>query len=202
MSMPNEPPTMPEDLAEVQPVPGWPKVVGIISICWGGLGLVCGGCGALSLFIMPQLLAGQGDMGELPPTMKPGPALMGLMVVSLAVSVLLIVAGWLCVLRRAVARALHLVYAVAGLVSSVAMTAVQWQGMVEMERWVRENPESMFAKGYSPTGQLAGLLFGVVDGRGVAAVLPGVVRAGEADAGIVRAGAGAAAGVRRGGGGV
>lgn len=164
MSMLNQPPTMPEDVAEVQAVPGWPKVVGIISICWGALGLVCGGCGALSLFLMPQLLAGQGDVGELPPTMKPGPALMGLMVVSFGVSVLLIVAGWLCVLRRTVARPLHLVYAVTGLVSSVAMTVVQWRGMVEMERWVRENPESMFAKGYSPAGQLGGLLFGVVMG--------------------------------------
>jgi hypothetical protein len=37
--------------------PAWPKVVGIISIVWASLGLICNGCTAVSALVQPMLIS-------------------------------------------------------------------------------------------------------------------------------------------------
>ena len=55
--------------------PGWPKGLGVFSIVWGSLGIVCGGCINFFAFAgtafyewgrQQQVKAGQPDMGPMP----------------------------------------------------------------------------------------------------------------------------------------
>ncbi|MDX2132448.1 MAG: hypothetical protein SFY69_10390 [Planctomycetota bacterium] len=159
------PPFEPGLIDEMRPIPSWPKVIGIISICWGALGLVCTGCGGLWYALGPQWLAQQPGMGELPPSMKPTGAMWLVLAAGLGLAGLLIGAGVTCTMRRPVARPLHLVYAVLALLVGVVSTYVQWQTMVAMNQWVAENPDSQFAKQHNAAGQMAGLVAGLVIGN-------------------------------------
>src|SRR3954464_12580541 len=101
------------DIAEPKPLPGWPKVVGIISIVWGALGVTCLGC----FFGMSQFLpALMGKPDEpLPPTLKPDPLQMGVYILGAIMALVLLIAGVLTVKRRPVGKWLHLAYAAVSL---------------------------------------------------------------------------------------
>ena len=76
--------------------PAWPKVVGIISIVWASLGLLCGVCGTGWLLYMPTFAKSmEAQMGPMPPAMSPSPAQLALMVLGVfgLVLVLLVASG-------------------------------------------------------------------------------------------------------------
>ena len=70
-------------------LPGWPKVVGMTSIVWGALGLLCnlGGIGCMAL--VPTFMASSPDAGPLPPTMQLDPIQIALAVAGTALTILL-----------------------------------------------------------------------------------------------------------------
>jgi len=159
------PPVSPTDLLpDEQPRPKWPKVIGIISISWGGLGLVCGGCGLLALAFMPTLMGGQFKPEDLPPSMKFNAMQWGIAGFGMIMTVVLVAAGITCVKRLPMARWLHLVCAIAGFPQVALSVYNQVQTNAVMEQWVRENPSSPFAKGFSPTGAMFGMIVTVVLG--------------------------------------
>lgn len=151
---------MPDIGPDIQPRK-WPVVVGIISICLSSLFLVCTVVGVGMLAIMPRMMK---DQGPLPPTMTVSTPMLVQAVLGVVDLVILLVAGIMTVRRNPSGRTTHLVYAVLALPLVALGTWVQWQNGAAMEQWVRENPGSPFAKGYSPTGQTIGLLFGVLMG--------------------------------------
>jgi len=110
------------------PVPGiqpaWPKVIGIISIVWGSLGLICNTCslgGTAVMGAVAQIMPPE-QQAEIQRHMQAQSGI-GNMVVAglgLAVSLLLIVAGVVTLQRRSLGRTLHLAYGTLGLLLTVA----------------------------------------------------------------------------------
>ncbi len=136
------------DLLPDEP-PRWPTVVGVISIVWGSLGIICGGCGLASPLIMEAMLAQQASqqgMGPMPDIMKPGPLQMALGVVGLLWTVLLLVAGIMLTLRKPVARPLHLVYAVVNIILTIVGTIMGIASQQAVREWATNNPDNEWAK--------------------------------------------------------
>ena len=147
--------------------PSWPKVVGIISIVLGGLGLVCNGCGSAYFVIGPSFFASmmKTTVEELPPNMKPGPEMLLLSAVALVISVLLIFAGAATTRRRGSGRLMHLAYAAVQFPLFGVSMWLQWRTMLQMRQWIAEHPESPFSKGGDPmAGFVIGLVIGAVIG--------------------------------------
>lgn len=147
-------------------LPGWPKVVGTISIVWASLGLVCGGCGVVWLMAMPTFMKGaEQKFGPFPPELLPTPPQMLLMGAGFFWAILLLVAGITAVTRRAVGRPLHLVHAMGAIILCVIGTIVQMKASGDMAAWIAANPTNEWAKQMSTPGseigRKAGMAFGI-----------------------------------------
>lgn len=141
----------------------WPVVIGVISIVWASLGLVCTGCGAGVLAALPSMMQSQ---GPLPPSMMMSGMMALNMGLGLVLAILLLIAGILTLRRNPVGGKLHLVYAVLALPLVAFGIWIQFQQLAAMEQWVAENPSSPFAQGHSSAGNMIGMGFGVVLGGG------------------------------------
>ncbi len=127
-------------------VPQWPKVVGILSIVWGSLGTLCGGCSAGYFAFMPQLLkAAEEQMGPAPKEMIPSPPMIASLAFGALVTVLLIVAGILTVRRSIAGRMAHLLYAVTSIAGTAVYTIFALQYQHAMADWVQKNPGDKWA---------------------------------------------------------
>ena len=146
----------PIHLQDLGDPPGWPKVIGILSIIWGSLGVTCAGCGLVILPILPSLLGKPGE--PLPPTMHIDPMSGVLYVLGIAQAVLLIVAGVMTLRRVAAGRWLHLLYAAAGFALLPFGLYVTWRKNQLMGQWVQDNPSSPFVRGYKPGAGTFGLI--------------------------------------------
>ncbi|HLO42187.1 MAG TPA: hypothetical protein VK176_14275 [Phycisphaerales bacterium] len=154
------PPVQPGDLHELQEPPAWPKVVGWISAIWGGLGTCClmlSGLGAVvgKMFIPPD------QASQFPPSFMT-PATMVMMVVGLVMSILLCVAGVMTINRKITGRYLHLVYAVISLILVPVGFWVGLQNQAMLEDWIRQNPDTQFAKQQQQMGGAAGQIVSYV----------------------------------------
>ena len=130
--------------------PAWPKVIGIISIVWGSIGLVCGGCGIASPFFMGVMLQGQ---GELPPSLSPTLTQMALMAFGLLLAILLIVAGVTTMNRKPAGFIMHIGYAVVSIPVTLLGLYFSWKQQAELAQWAVENPDNMIAKSMSARGR-------------------------------------------------
>ncbi|MGP1309559.1 MAG: hypothetical protein ACTS27_05100 [Phycisphaerales bacterium] len=147
--------------------PKWPKVVGIISIVWAVLGIVCNGLGVVGTLMTPQLMQmAEAEMeGGFPPQMtQPNMMLAGISVVSLLVAIGLLLAGIFTVNRRPQGRTFHLGVAVASIVVLAIAIAAQWSNMTAIGEWVQNNPDAAFSQNYSPTSNMIGMAVGIVLG--------------------------------------
>lgn len=157
-----EPPVLQDDF-DTQP--GWPKPVGIISIVWGSLGLLCGGCGLVGLSMMSTITKGAEDqMGAMPDIMKPTGLQMLAMGAGFIPTILLIVAGIMTVKRNYTGRILHLAYVGLAIVIGGIGIAMQIQQQMALSAWAAENPDNMWAKQQQQGGAFAyiGIAFGVL----------------------------------------
>ncbi len=143
----------------------WPKTMGIASIVWSVIGMGCIGCGFAGIFM--QNAGGQGPpgFGPMPDVMKQPPSTLILMGLGVPVSVLLLVAGIMLVRRNYTARALHIVYAVLGLINTAASTFLGFQHQLRILAWAKENPDDkwgqMMATGpWLVMGTVVGLVIG------------------------------------------
>lgn len=151
--------------------PKWPKVVGIISIVLGSLGLVCNGFGAVSLAISPVMgkmvaeAAEQNPAAAVPPVMfQPSAMMVVASVLSVLASVVLLIAGISTVTRKPLGRTLHLLYPVPALIS-VVLSILATMTMVDaIQEWVRDNPDANFSQNYTPISSYFGVVIGVLLG--------------------------------------
>lgn len=159
------PPTDEQVLDEAQfgDLVSWPKVVGIVSIVWGSLGLLGGVCGGISILFLPTFMGAQYDANNLPPTMVFGPVKLGMLLGGLILTAFLLFAGIATLRRLEFGRTAHLVYAWASLPLIAINLWQQWADVTALELWIRENPKSPFAQG-GTTGGYIGLVAGLVLG--------------------------------------
>lgn len=155
-----------DSLAPIQP--GWPKVVGIISIVLGSISVLCGVCGiAWGGFIAPAMMPPD---QQVPVGLFVSPAQMVLGGIGFLFNILLIVAGAMTVGRKPVGRILHLVFAAASIVLFFVGIPLALQQQAVMEQWARDNPGHVVAKGMQgpggKIGPMIGLAIGAVFGLG------------------------------------
>jgi hypothetical protein len=157
------------DLPEPQ---AWPKPVGITSIVLGAFNLMCGGLGGVYLLvILPFWLAEamkQHFTDGIPPQFE---SVSIPMVVSTALSLmvdgLLLTAGISLLMRKSVARPMHLAYVVMGLLSFAIGTWVGVSYQAEMTEWMKANPDTKFAQEQGAggvVGQVIGWTWAILTG--------------------------------------
>lgn len=162
------PPTEQGDDWDFAEAPGWPKVVGIISIILGALGLVCGGAGIVWMAVGPGMMQGsaQNMQGGMPPVLlQMNVPVLALTAVGTAWSILLVVAGAMCAGRKPMARSLHLLWALGTVVLTIVNTKFQLDIQADIAEWIKDNPNSDFAQ-YAQRGGggMVGLAIGLFIG--------------------------------------
>ncbi len=162
------PPTEPAPLLDEPRT--WPKVVGIISIVWAALNLLCGVCGMFSPQITMAFLPPEFQQDPLPPTMKPGLLMYTALGIGFLVALLLLVAGISLVSRKRSARGLHLAWAALACVMGAIGLYLQWSANAQMQEFMQQHPDSPWTKqqkmagGAGQMGMIVGIVFGVVLG--------------------------------------
>ena len=152
--------------------PKWPKVIGIISIVWGSLGLFCGGLGLVGLPFSEKLSSMALQNGEPAPygSVATGTdyAITG---IGFCLALLLLFAGIACVSYRPLTRMMHLLY------GGISIPLVVWsflnqQHKLELNKqWAEQYPDNpvaqtMLGQG-GQTGEIIGLVLLIVLGFGV-----------------------------------
>ncbi|MCW5777387.1 MAG: hypothetical protein KIS87_13200 [Phycisphaeraceae bacterium] len=151
----------PDDPSLFLDAPKWPKVVGIISICWAGLGLFCTGCGLAMIPFWSQMMEPTLEGAPLPPTMVMGPLDWALGAIGLGLTFVLLFAGIATAGRKPVGRTLHLAYGVAAL----PIVAVNiWNALEKnaaMAQWAADYPNNPMAQGQTGPGAAFGVAISV-----------------------------------------
>lgn len=145
----------PQDAMEVMQEPtSWPKVIGIISMIWGGLSLTCAGCGVVGVIASTSMIPEEMKSQGLPPTMGLN-IYNGLqMGLGAVMSFVLFAAGLFTLRRSMTGRTLHLIWSAFSILwIPVAMYMIFRQN-AEMDRWASENPENQFAKQHLAAGSI------------------------------------------------
>lgn len=141
---------MPDSIAEqFRPTPGWPKPIGIISLTLGILAVTCGVLGIGMTFagsaLMGSLMGGQLPPGVPPPPMAPplDAVMLASAFVGFITNLILIAAAAALLRRQPKGRALHLVYALAGIVSAFIGAFAGHHGQqaqaAAMEAWIADH---------------------------------------------------------------
>lgn len=156
-------PSMTSDFQLSGEPPAWPKVVGIISIVWASLLLVCNMCGVLGgLFqgaFVNMMPPEQQEQMKQQLAASQSPASLAVYAIGLLLSVLLLTAGIMTVRRKAAGRMLHLLWAAGGVLLTVVSIMVQW-GV--MQQQLQQTQSS--AKGVNPAAMQGGMYIGLVVG--------------------------------------
>lgn len=143
---PSTPQVAPQYIDLPDDPPAWPKVIGIISIVLGSLGLLCNGCGGAMLVATPYLLQmGEEQFGPAPDVLKPPMAQIALLPIALIMSILLLVAGISLVRRKAAARLMHLVYAVVTLINTGIGAVIGMGTLQKLAAWKAANASDQWA---------------------------------------------------------
>ncbi|CAG0973768.1 hypothetical protein PHYC_01392 [Phycisphaerales bacterium] len=180
------PPIEAGDLELPPEPPKWPKVIGIISICWAGLGLTCTVCGvaggAVGYAFMPE-----SQRSQFPPNFGLTPGLMATAAFGTLNAGLLLIAGILTLRRKPLGGLLHLVVAAISILLFAVNVYFTMEQQAIIAQWARENSETQYAKqlnsGSQQIGQIVGWAFGALLGLGYPIFLLiwfGVVKRGAA----------------------
>jgi hypothetical protein len=167
---------------EYREPPSWPKVIGIISIVLGGLGLLCQPCGLFVVVgmeaFMQQMAQFQAQAGPnaagpgqatIPTTPMPGALKYGLLsILSAAGGILgvslLLVAGINTLRRASSGRMFHLVYAGVSSLFTILSFIGAYQYYMASDAFFKGNPSDEWTKFFAGQG-----------GAGLALVQAGVV---------------------------
>ncbi len=149
---------------DLNPPPKWPKVVGIISIIWGTLGLTCTGCGIGSPAILGMMFGPMLNGAPLPPAWQLGTVDYIVTAIGGLMAVLLIIAGIQTILRKRLGWALHLVYGLVVVPVTIASALNGFAKQEGMAQWAQDNPDNPIAEGINRGGpdQMIGLVMGVL----------------------------------------
>lgn len=169
MSNENLPPTT-EHVAEYIDLPadppGWPKVIGIISIVFGSLGLVCMGCAGVGLVVQPMLMKSTEEQmgGPMPDVLRPGMGQIAMMPIGVLLAAMLLIAGIMLIKRAPASRMLHLVYSVLNILTSIVSTVIGFGQAAKMAQWKADNPGSKWGEMIKPEMQMPMMIAGVAIG--------------------------------------
>ncbi len=160
------------DFAPQNQPKSWPKAIGIISIVWGSLGLICNGCGFVGnlsqdamMKMMPQPTGPNApQIGPMPDVMKATAVEIAGAGLAFVCSALLIVAGSVLVARRPAARSLHLAYACLSALLTIVMTVMMMQKLSAIAAWSQQNPDNFWAQSGSAGFGFVGVAIGLVVG--------------------------------------
>lgn len=145
--VPNDTEAHIDDPALAEP-PKWPKVIGIISIVYGGLFTLCGGCGLIAMPFMSTMMAGAADApGGLPPTMTPSVATYASYAAGTFESLWLLVSGIVLVMRKPAARYCMLAWVAMAIPTAIWGTIIAFDMKQQMAQFAADHPDSPFAKG-------------------------------------------------------
>ncbi len=125
--------------------PKWPKVIGIISIVLGSLGVICGGLGIGWQLLAPGMMSQMAGGGP-PAIMNPSAVQLGVGAVSILWTILLIVAGAMTVARKPGGRTAHLAWAAVAMIFGAVGIYMQVKMNADVATWCADNPDSDFAK--------------------------------------------------------
>jgi len=159
-----------DSMALVEGPPAWPKVIGGIGIGYAAVQLTCAGCGVVGLLAGQIFASGmqQAFPDGMPPVMQSPPVMLWVsLVISTAVVVFLMIAAITLVLRKPVARSLHLGWAVIAIMAAVFGLWANMQYQAEIAQWVSQNPNTKFAQQQRQSGmigQIVGWGFGLFFG--------------------------------------
>lgn len=165
---PHTPPTSPAPFDPNHPDlfvdrPKWPSVIGIISISWASLGLLCG---VLSVFFFAWMNSGsfremteKGMGSPMPDLLRPNTLQFSLMSVGTVWAGVLLFAGIATLTRKETGRMLHLLYATVAIVLAVVGLVLQAKQMSAVRAWADANPDNKWAQQQKPMGQFLGICF-------------------------------------------
>ncbi|USN98846.1 MAG: hypothetical protein H6810_11905 [Phycisphaeraceae bacterium] len=145
-----------------RPSPGWPKVVGILSVVFGGIAILftVGGLALLPFF--GGMVKGQLNGATLPPSMQLSPLAIGLSAYGALVNLLLIIAGFMTLARKASGRTMHLVYAMLGVVSTFLGLFYQFQMAGAVKAWAANYPDNAMVQQMASQSGGPSLMIGLV----------------------------------------
>jgi len=144
-------PVQMSDVSAPPPPPGWPKGVGITSIVWGSLGMLCGVCGVGGILMQSwafQLAAEKN--GPAPDVLRTPPIQAVFAVIGTGFALVLLFGGISTVRRKAVGRMLHIVWAALSLLMSIPSTIVGVQAMLAQAAWKADNATDPWAQQIKP----------------------------------------------------
>ncbi|MFT5423074.1 MAG: small-conductance mechanosensitive channel [Phycisphaerales bacterium] len=142
--------------------PGWPKVIGIMSIIFGSLSVFCGGIQAVAAPFQGSMVEPMLNGDPMPPGYSFDAVMIGLAIGGGAVNVLLLVAGILLVNRRAAARLAHLVYALLLIPLTVLSGLNGMKVMAAQQDWAKLYPSNDFAKQMTAAGDISATIGTVI----------------------------------------
>jgi hypothetical protein len=148
------PPTNSEFTIPVE-APGWPKVLGIFSIVWAGLGIPCSLCISIMSMVggafyewgrQKQIEGKMPDPGPMPAVYQPTILEALCAMVWFVGVVVLLVAGIQTVRRRAAGRTTHLAYAAISIIGSLAYAVVAVMKAFAIKEWISHNAGDPYLK--------------------------------------------------------
>jgi len=154
--------------------PKWPKVIGIISIVLGALGLTCGGIGLALAPMSAKLMETTLEGDPLPYGMQVTGIDFLIGGIGLILSGVLLFAGITGVTRRPVTRPLHLTYAICAIPMNIWGILNQMAKQEQNVQWAKDFPNNPMAQSMDPTnnpgaqiGQMIGLGLFLILGLGI-----------------------------------
>ncbi|MFA6045645.1 MAG: hypothetical protein WC718_11735 [Phycisphaerales bacterium] len=144
------------DEAEFGELVLWPKVIGIISIVWASLGLLCVLGSGVMVLALPSMMAKVPgyDPTNPPPSMVMGPLKMVLLAAGVPMAGLLLFAGISTVARKEVGRLAHLAYGGSALFMLAIQIYIGATDLMKMDAWIRDNPTNPIAKNGNAGGYI------------------------------------------------
>jgi hypothetical protein len=180
------PPASPEFSIPAEP-PGWPKVVGIISIVWGSLGILCGVCSALFTVSMGTFMermmkfaAQQPQRGggpvipttPMPAELQPGAlSIIGAFIWPIG-AIVLLMAGIFTVKRAANGRSMHLAYGALSLLGTLLGLAGAFAYQASSKAYMAAHPDDPWIKIMNQNGGLNNQVIQAAGLTCVAAIYP------------------------------
>ena len=127
--------------------PKWPKVVGILSMIFGGISVTCGGLGMIAIPFLGPLMEGALNGAPPSPDLDPDAITLGIGGLSLVLNAVLLIAGFVLIGRKPSGRLLHLVYSLVFIPVAVAASWNALRIQTAKEAWAVEYPDNPTAQG-------------------------------------------------------
>lgn len=149
--------------------PLWPKVLGVVCMVFGGLGLTCGGLGLLTSPISAKFMTPMFEGDPMMPSLVFGPVDYLLGGINLLLAVVLLFGGITLFARRPLGRTLLLLYSIPTMPLVIYQMIRTFEKQAADIQWAKDFPNNPIAQGMNQGG--AGQQIGQMVGMGIFVVL-------------------------------